>query len=88
MSRVDDNNELLDRLRTKKFTDTDLALVSSVLIDISQSLAIIADAHCIYRSSETKLCGGCKYWEEDDDNPNSHCYNCHNMDKWEDNDEN
>ena len=54
MSRVDDNNDFLERMKRLKFQDSDLALITSVLFDISQSLAIIAEA---YVRPEIKMSG-------------------------------
>ena len=43
MSRIDENNEMLEKLRKIRFTGTDSAMIALVLMDISQSLAVMAD---------------------------------------------
>ena len=83
MSRIKENQELIDSLSGIKVENRGDAAIATVLMDISKSLAVIADA----QKWSIKACISCKYCEEDfDDNPNGHCYNCHNMDKWEEND--
>ena len=43
MSRIDENQDMLEKLKKIRFTGTDSAMITSVLIDISQSLAVMAD---------------------------------------------
>ncbi len=43
MSRTEENEKMIDLLERMRFTSTDTAKLASVLVDISQSLAVIAD---------------------------------------------
>ena len=43
MSRVEENKKMIDQLSKVEFFSLDMAELSSVLIDISKSFAIIAD---------------------------------------------
>ena len=43
MSRVEENQKMIDRIGNVRFSSGDMAMLASVLTDISQSLAVIAD---------------------------------------------
>ena len=43
MSRTEENEKIIDLLHKVEFTSGDAAMLASVLTDISQSLAVIAD---------------------------------------------
>ena len=43
MSRIEENEKIICQLGKVKFTNGDAAMLASVLVDISQSLAVIAD---------------------------------------------
>lgn len=43
MSRIEENKKTIDLLHKVEFTSTDIAILASALVDISQSLALIAD---------------------------------------------
>ncbi len=43
MSRVEENKRVISLFEKVRFTSTDTAMLNSVLADISQSLAVIAD---------------------------------------------
>ena len=83
MSRIEENQILAEKVKGTydKISDAKLA---SILLDISKSLAVIADAcNPVQAWPSTKLCGNCKHWEEDDDNPNSVCHTCRGRENWE-----
>ena len=54
MSRVEENQKMIDRLGNVRFTSGDIAMVASVLVDISQSLAVIADCCLDEQKKEDK----------------------------------
>lgn len=54
MSRVEENKEIINKLGRVRFTSGDMAMLASVLTDISQSLAVIADTQLEYLHSETE----------------------------------
>ena len=43
MSRIDDNQKMVEGLKKISFVNRDTAMMVSVLVDISQSLAVMAD---------------------------------------------
>lgn len=54
MSRVEENNKMLKSLKNVRCSNPDNAMTASILMDISQSLAIIAD--CVLDDWQRNQC--------------------------------
>ena len=86
MSRIDENKELLDRAKLSFSGKTDQIICDieaqklGILMDISKSLAILAD-HCLVEQEE-KSCKDCIYWLMNEDDKNRRCRYCNNMDEF------
>lgn len=69
MPRIEENNKMLKSLKNARCSNPDSAMIASILMDISQSLAIISD--CVLdewqnnRAKETRECC-CDRRTEDD----------------------
>ena len=49
MSRIEENEDMCKRVGNFRMKDTDKAPITAVLVDISKSLAIIADSKVVYK---------------------------------------
>ena len=86
MSRVDENEELLDRAKLSFTGNPERVMCDieaqklGILMDISKSLAILAD--CFLVEQQEKSCKDCIYWLMNKDDENRRCRYCNDMDEF------